>query len=1125
MTRKLRRVTIAHRLEDLETKTLLSVAGWQGYAQNAQHTALSPVAADSLQSISWQTPVDLDPQYTGGGDLLIHYGSPVITAANTVLVPTKTGATGGFEVQAFSGANGALKYTLPTDFALSPSHGGSSYGYDWTPSYSPTLTPGNALYFAGDGGTVYETTSPDASGPTAPAVTQLAFYGLSNYTANPAGFNSSVYINTPITSDAAGDIFFGYLVIGSTPLSTLTTSGVARISASGVGTFASVVSGVSQVATNSAPALSNDGSTLYVLESTGNFGTGKLVALNGQTLAVTGQVSLFDVQNPGNLADITNDATASPMVGPDGQVFIGVLESPFASNHDRGWLLQFNSTLTTEGIAGDFGWDDTPSVVPASMVPSYTGTSTYLLMTKYNNYAGEGGDGVNKVAILDPNASQKDPSTGVTVMKEILTIAGPTPDPEFDATKPNAVREWCINTAAVDPATDSVLVNSEDGNLYRWSLATNTFTQTINLNPGIGEAYTPTLIGPDGTVYAIGNAELEAVGGPAYNKASFVGKDSITQGTWIGAYGAQGYNVIGTTLVYPSYATVTPSGQSNVTWAASTTDPRALQTPSGQGRIAAAWYSPTSFSINVGINDGKVHDISLYLLDWDTNSRSEQIQLTNSNTGAVLDTEKVSSFSGGAYLEWAISGNVTIKISKLGGANAVLSGLFFDADPHPLPVTPPPPPPPPPGSGTATFVGTDTITQGTWMGAYGAQGSNVIGTTAAYPAYATVTPTGQSNVTWAASTSDPRALQVPPSGQSRIAAGWYSSTSFSVNVNITDGLTHDISLYLLDWDNNGRVEQIQLTSASNGTVLDTEKVSAFSGGTYLEWAISGNVVIKISKLGGANAVLSGLFFDADPHPLPITPPPPPPNPGTAKFVAKDTTTQGTWMTVYGTDGYNVINNAVHYPAYATVTPTGATAFTWVASTSDPRALQMAVGSSRIAAGWYAPSSFSVNVNVTDGQSHDIELYLLDWDGNNTRSEQIQLTSASTGTVLDTEKVSSFSNGVYLQWVISGNVVITVTKLGGPNIVLSGLFFDPPTGAPAVIAPASALSRSIGVQTSSIKLGGSSQVASALGTIEFGTIDTGALSPGDSTVSPTSALVHDVALENVGVKQKRPSATV
>ena len=509
MDRKHRRAKAAPRLERLETRTLLSVDGWQGYALNPQHTALSPVASANLGMIHWQTPVDLDPQYSGS-DLLIHYGSPLVTAANTVLVPVKTGATGGFEVQSLSGATGTLRWTLTTDYVLPPS--GGTNGYSWTPSYSPTLTPSNQLDLAGDGGTIVYTNSPDASGPSPPATTREAFFGIANYNANPSAYNSTVFINTPITTDSAGDIFFGFLVTGSNPLGL--KSGVARIGADGTGSYVGVVSGTSQVATNSAPALSNDGSTLYVLESAGNFSSGKLVALNSSTLAVKSQVTLMDPHNTGNPALIPNDGTASPIVGPDGDVYIGVLENPFASNNDRGWLLHFSSDLSTSKTPGAFGWDDTPSVVPASMVPSYSGSSTYLLMTKYNNYAGEGGDGLNKLAILDPNAQMTDPVTGAKVMKEVLTIIGPTPDSEFTGSHPGAVREWCINSAAVDPATDSILAGSEDGTLYRWNLTTNTFTQHIALTTGIGEAYTPTLIGVDGTVYAINNATLFAVGGP-----------------------------------------------------------------------------------------------------------------------------------------------------------------------------------------------------------------------------------------------------------------------------------------------------------------------------------------------------------------------------------------------------------------------------------------------------------------------------------------------------------------------------------------------------------------------------------------------------------------------------------
>jgi len=50
---------------------------------------------------------------------------------------------------------------------------------------------------------------------------------------------------------------------------------------------------------------------------------------------------------------------------------------------------------------------------------------------------GTGGDGQNKIAILDSIATQTDAVTGATVMKEVLTILGPTPEPA------GGVEEWC----------------------------------------------------------------------------------------------------------------------------------------------------------------------------------------------------------------------------------------------------------------------------------------------------------------------------------------------------------------------------------------------------------------------------------------------------------------------------------------------------------------------------------------------------------------------------------------------------------------------------------------------------------------------------------------------------------
>jgi len=235
---------------------------------------------------------------------------------------------------------------------------------------------------------------------------------------------------------------------------------------------------------------------------------GYLLALDSTTLAVKSRVLLLD-PGSGTMARVSDDSTASPAVGPDGDVYFGVLESTFAAHNARGWLLHFDATLATQSTPGGFGWDSTPSIVPAAMVPSYAGTSSYLLMTKYNNYRGVGsGNGVNQLAVIDPHATQVDPISGRTIMKEILAIAGPTLEPGSAI----AVKEWCINTAAVDPLRKSVLVNSEDGYLYRWDLSTNQLTQRIQLTSGIGESYTPTAIGADGAVYAVNNAVLFSIG-------------------------------------------------------------------------------------------------------------------------------------------------------------------------------------------------------------------------------------------------------------------------------------------------------------------------------------------------------------------------------------------------------------------------------------------------------------------------------------------------------------------------------------------------------------------------------------------------------------------------------------
>jgi hypothetical protein len=120
------------------------------------------------------------------------------------------------------------------------------------------------------------------------------------------------------------------------------------------------------VAINCAPALSPNGATVYITVTSPT--SGILVGLNATTLKPRFHAVLRDPAT-GRPAVISPSTSASPVVGPDGDVYYGVLENPFPSHDDRGWLLHYNATLTRTKIPGSFGWDNTPSLLPARADP------------------------------------------------------------------------------------------------------------------------------------------------------------------------------------------------------------------------------------------------------------------------------------------------------------------------------------------------------------------------------------------------------------------------------------------------------------------------------------------------------------------------------------------------------------------------------------------------------------------------------------------------------------------------------------------------------------------------------------------------------------------------------------
>lgn len=178
-------------------------------------------------------------------------------------------------------------------------------------------------------------------------------------------------------------------------------------------------------------------------------------------------------------------------------------------------------------------------------------------------------------------------------------------------------------------------------------------------------------------------------------------------------------------------------------------------------------------------------------------------------------------------------------------------------------------------------------------------------------------------------------------------------------------------------------------------------------------------------------MINGIFFG---------PAPSPPPPASASFVSADPTTQGNWPGKYGSDGYSIVTYGQNLPAYATISPRNALTYTWNAATPDIRALKVPNNSFGIASTWYNTPTFGLDLALKDGNLHQVALYLLDWDGGGSRAETIQIVDANTNTVLSTQSASSFANGTYLIWNVTGHVTINVTATGGANAVVSAVFF-------------------------------------------------------------------------------------
>lgn len=346
--------------------------------------------------------------------------------------------------------------------------------------------------------------------------------------------------------------------------------------------------------------------------------------------------------------------------------------------------------------------------------------------------------------------------------------------------------------------------------------------------------------------------------------------DTSTQGDWVGVYGTDGYVLPsylggGDAVALPDYVSSHVLTGSRWTWSASTSDPRAVADPTNPAvRKAACAYDGASLGLTVDLKRPVAMTLGLYLLDWDSTTREQRVTVSGH---APADA---AGYHDGHWYRFVVSGDatspVTAQLSRLAGANAVVSAVTFDPLLH-----------------VHQFLGSDSTTQGNWVDAagnhiYGNDGyilpaflggantnsSDLTDLPDVVESYSFTTP-GGGRYQWAVNTSDDRALLDPgdPSNDAtRRATCAFGGNDLGFELEVTRPVEFDLSLYLLDWDRRGRGETIQMPSALG---IDDIPATGFENGRWYVYHVYADpdspLTIAFPRTLGPNTVLSGIAFD------------------------------------------------------------------------------------------------------------------------------------------------------------------------------------------------------------------------------------------------------------------------
>jgi hypothetical protein len=555
---------------------------WAQWGFNAQHGGTVTVAAQALNT--QLADIIYDPfvaqeQTESGGDLIAHYPSTLVDAGDFYFM-AKTGSyvacqpSGSWQTGAACGPNtwdrmvwNVVRYhwqngaavriwVYASDWKPLPNGVGLS---GWEPVFHPLLANG-VLYVPGAAGTVWRV---DKTAGT--ALSQIDPF------AGTAVLKRNAYVSGPLTSDAAGNIYYNVIEIadaslGDPWLNDVVSAWLVRISSGNVVSsisYATLVpdapTGTSSVCgghfsneplpwppsaaavpppqrcgsqrpgVNVTPAIAPDGTIYTVSRAHFSANTSYLIALN---------------------PDLTPKWRASMQrVLTDG---CGVL-IPIAPDTTTPNSCRPGSTMGVDPTTNDFGSAEVTDLSSSTPTALPDGSVLYGAMSRYNGLRGHllkfsaagaflhsydfGWDSTPAVYLHDGTYSIiiKDNHYAlsglycnsfsvicgalpagpyyITQLNANLSVEWQFQNTTVDAGSPNGY-EWCINAPVVD-ANGTVYVNGEDGYLYAIDQGSGLLTvprQRKFLRQAIGAAYTPLSIGADGRLYTQNAGHLFAVG-------------------------------------------------------------------------------------------------------------------------------------------------------------------------------------------------------------------------------------------------------------------------------------------------------------------------------------------------------------------------------------------------------------------------------------------------------------------------------------------------------------------------------------------------------------------------------------------------------------------------------------